>query len=57
MSSDAYIPFRDSVDRAHKSNIKYIAQTGGSIRDDEVINAANEYDMVMLATGVRLFTH
>lgn len=57
LSSDAYIPFRDNIDRAARSGVRYIVQTGGSIRDDEVIAAANEYGMVMALSGVRLFHH
>ncbi|MCX7821662.1 MAG: phosphoribosylaminoimidazolecarboxamide formyltransferase [Brevinematales bacterium] len=57
LGSDAFFPFRDNIDRAHKSGVKYVAQPGGSVRDDVVINAANEYRMVMCFTGVRLFHH
>lgn len=57
LSSDALIPFRDNVDRAHRSNIQYVAQTGSSLRDGEVTQAANEYDMVMVHTGLRCFLH
>jgi phosphoribosylaminoimidazolecarboxamide formyltransferase/IMP cyclohydrolase len=57
LSSDAYIPFRDSLDRAARSNVRYVAQTGGSLRDDEVMRAAAEYGMTMVHTGLRLFTH
>jgi phosphoribosylaminoimidazolecarboxamide formyltransferase/IMP cyclohydrolase len=56
-SSDAFFPFRDNIDRAAASNVKYIAQPGGSLRDDEVINACNTYGMVMCFTGLRLFHH
>lgn len=57
LGSDAFFPFRDNIDRAAKSGVKYIAQAGGSIRDDVVIEACNEYDMVMALSGVRLFHH
>lgn len=57
LSSDAYIPFRDNVDRANRSNVRYIAQAGSSLRDDEVTKAANEYGMVMVHTGLRCFLH
>ena len=57
LSSDAFIPFRDTVDRAHQSGVKYIVQPGNSVRDDEVIKACNEYGMVMAFSGIRLFHH
>ena len=57
LSSDAYIPFRDNVDRAGRTNVGYIAQTGSSLRDDEVTQAADEYGMVMVHTGLRCFLH
>lgn len=57
LASDAFFPFRDNIDRAAASGVKYIAQPGGSIRDDVVINACNEYRMVMAFTGLRLFHH
>lgn len=57
MSSDAYFPFRDSIDRAAQSGVKYIVEPGGSIRDDVVIEAANAYGMVMAFSGLRLFHH
>lgn len=57
LSSDAYIPFRDNLDRADRTNVKYVAQTGGSVRDEEVRQAAEQYGMVMVHTGVRLFVH
>jgi len=57
LSSDAFFPFRDNIDRAAKSGVKYIVQAGGSIRDDVVIQACNEYDMVMACSGLRLFHH
>lgn len=56
-ASDAFIPFRDNIDRVAQSGVKYILQTGGSIRDKEVIDASNEYEMVMAFSGVRLFHH
>lgn len=55
--SDAFIPFRDNIDRAAKSGVRYVAQAGGSNRDDDVIRACNEYGMVMCFTGLRLFHH
>lgn len=57
LSSDAFFPFRDNIDRASRSGVKYIVQPGGSIKDDEVIEAANEYGMAMAFSGVRLFHH
>ncbi len=57
LSSDAYIPFRDNIDRAQRSNVQYIAQTGGSARDGDVTNAGDEYGIVMVHTGLRLFVH
>jgi AICAR transformylase/IMP cyclohydrolase PurH len=57
LSSDAFIPFPDNLDRAAKSNVRYIAQTGGSARDDVVSAAAAEYGMTMVHTGLRLFLH
>jgi AICAR transformylase/IMP cyclohydrolase PurH len=57
LSSDAYFPFRDNIDRASRSNVQYIAQPGGSVRDEDVTRAANEYDMVMAHTGLRVFLH
>lgn len=56
-SSDAFIPFKDNIDRAAKSNVKYVAQPGGSVRDEDVIKACNSYSMVMCFTGIRLFHH
>ena len=55
--SDAFFPFSDNIERAHKSGVKYIAQPGGSVRDDAVIECADKYDMVMSFTGIRLFHH
>ena len=57
LSSDAFIPFPDNLDRAAKSNVQYVAQTGGSARDDVVSAAAAEYGMTMVHTGLRLFLH
>ncbi|MEW6752346.1 MAG: phosphoribosylaminoimidazolecarboxamide formyltransferase [Candidatus Latescibacterota bacterium] len=57
LSSDAFFPFRDSIDRAQRSGVEYVVQAGGSTRDDLVIEAADEYGMVMVLSGVRLFTH
>lgn len=57
LSSDAFIPFRDNLDRAQRSGVKYVAQAGGSIADEGVIVAANEYGMTMAFTGLRLFHH
>ena len=57
VGSDAFFPFGDNVERAFKSGVKYIAQPGGSIRDDQVIATADRHDMVMAFTGIRLFHH
>jgi phosphoribosylaminoimidazolecarboxamide formyltransferase/IMP cyclohydrolase len=57
LASDAYIPFRDNVDRAHASGVEYIAQPGGAQRDAEIIGACNDYGMAMAFTGLRLFHH
>lgn len=57
VASDAFFPFRDNIDRASQSAVKYISQPGGSVRDDVVIQAANEYDMVMAFSKLRLFHH
>jgi phosphoribosylaminoimidazolecarboxamide formyltransferase/IMP cyclohydrolase len=57
LSSDAFIPFRDNIDRAARSGVTYVVQTGGSSRDEGVIRAADEYGMVMVLTGLRLFHH
>jgi phosphoribosylaminoimidazolecarboxamide formyltransferase/IMP cyclohydrolase/phosphoribosylaminoimidazolecarboxamide formyltransferase len=57
LSSDAFLPFRDNVDRAARSGVGYVMQAGGSKRDEDVIAAANEHDMVMINTGLRLFLH
>ncbi len=57
LGSDAFFPFRDSIDRAAVSGVKYVLEPGGSTRDDVVIQAANEYGMTMVFSGVRLFHH
>ncbi len=57
LGSDAFFPFSDNIERAHKSGVKYIAQPGGSVRDDLVIECCNKYNMVMAFTGIRLFHH
>ena len=57
MASDAFFPFRDGIDEAAKAGARSVIQPGGSIRDDEVILAADEHDMVMVFTGVRHFRH
>ena len=55
LGSDAFFPFFDNIERAHKSGVKYIAQPGGSVRDDAVIDCCNKYNMAMAFTGIRLF--
>jgi phosphoribosylaminoimidazolecarboxamide formyltransferase/IMP cyclohydrolase len=55
--SDAFLPFRDNIDRASRSGVKYVVQAGSSMRDEEVVQAANDYGMVMVYSGVRLFHH
>ena len=57
LGSDAFFPFSDNIERAHKSGVKYIAEPGGSVRDDAVIETCNKYGMVMSFTGIRLFHH
>ena len=57
LGSDAFFPFSDNIERAKKSGVKYIAQPGGSVRDDLVIECCDSYDMVMAFTGIRLFHH
>ena len=57
LASDAFFPFRDSIDRASQSGVKYVVQPGGSVRDDIVIEACDEYGMLMAFSGVRLFHH
>ena len=57
VGSDAFFPFGDNVERARKSGVAYIAEPGGSIRDDNVIEVANKYGIAMAFTGMRLFHH
>jgi phosphoribosylaminoimidazolecarboxamide formyltransferase/IMP cyclohydrolase len=57
LGSDAFFPFRDSIDRASQSGVKYVLQPGGSNRDDSVIQACDEYGMLMAFSGIRLFHH
>lgn len=57
LGSDAFFPFGDNIDRAYKSGVKYAAQPGGSVRDDQVIETCDQYGMVMAFTGIRLFHH
>lgn len=57
LGSDAFFPFGDNVERAHRSGVRYIAQPGGSIRDDNVIETCNKYNIAMCFTGIRLFHH
>ena len=57
LGSDAFFPFGDNIERAHKSGVQYIAQAGGSVRDDHVIMTCDKYDIAMAFTGVRLFHH
>lgn len=57
LGSDAFFPFGDNIERAHKSGVEYVAQAGGSIRDDNVIDTCDKYGIVMAFTGVRLFHH
>ncbi len=57
LASDAFFPFRDGIDAAAKAGVTAIIQPGGSIRDEEVIAAANEHDMAMVFTGIRHFKH
>ncbi len=57
LGSDAFFPFGDNIERAHRSGVKYIAQPGGSVRDDNVIETCNKYGMAMAFTGLRLFHH
>ena len=57
LGSDAFFPFGDNIERAHKSGVKYIAQPGGSVRDDNVIETCDKYDIAMAFTGLRLFHH
>ena len=57
LSSDAFFPFRDSIDRASRSNVQYVAHPGGSLRDEDVIAAADQYGMTLIQTGLRCFLH
>ena len=57
LGSDAFFPFGDNIERARRSGVRYIAQPGGSIRDDQVIETCNQYQMAMCFTGIRLFHH
>jgi phosphoribosylaminoimidazolecarboxamide formyltransferase/IMP cyclohydrolase len=57
LGSDAFFPFRDNIDRAHRSGVEYVVQTGGSVQDRQVIEAADQYGMTMINSGVRLFHH
>ena len=57
IGSDAFFPFGDNIERAYKSGVKYVAQPGGSVRDDQVIETANKHGMAMCFTGMRLFHH
>jgi AICAR transformylase/IMP cyclohydrolase PurH len=57
LGSDAFFPFSDNIERAKKSGVSYIAQPGGSVRDDVVIKACDDFDMIMSFTGMRLFHH
>ena len=57
LGSDAFFPFGDNIERAFRSGVKYVAEPGGSVRDDNVIAACDSHDMVMCFTGIRLFHH
>jgi phosphoribosylaminoimidazolecarboxamide formyltransferase/IMP cyclohydrolase len=57
LSSDGMIPFRDTIDRAHESGVAYVVQPGGSIRDEDIVKACDDYRMVMAFSGIRLFHH
>ncbi|MEE1287143.1 MAG: phosphoribosylaminoimidazolecarboxamide formyltransferase, partial [Bacteroidaceae bacterium] len=57
LGSDAFFPFGDNIERAHKSGVQYVAQAGGSVRDDHVIETCDKYGIAMAFTGVRLFHH
>ena len=57
LGSDAFFPFGDNIERAHKSGVAYIAQPGGSVRDNHVIDTCNKYGIAMAFTGIRLFHH
>ena len=57
LGSDAFFPFSDNIERARKSGVRYIAEPGGSVRDDAVIECCDQYGMAMAFTGIRLFHH
>ena len=57
LGSDAFFPFGDNIERAKRSGVSFIAEPGGSVRDDNVIEVCDKYDMVMAFTGMRLFHH
>ena len=57
LASDAFFPFGDNIERAHKSGVEFIAQAGGSVRDDHVIETCDKYGIAMAFTGIRLFHH
>ena len=57
LGSDAFFPFGDNIERAYKSGVKYVAQAGGSVRDDHVIETCDKYGIAMAFTGMRLFHH
>jgi AICAR transformylase/IMP cyclohydrolase PurH len=57
LASDAFFPFGDNIERAHRSGVAYIAQPGGSVRDDNVIEICDKYGIAMAFTGARLFHH
>ena len=57
LGSDAFFPFGDNIERAHKSGVQFVAQAGGSVRDDHVIETCDKYGITMAFTGVRLFHH
>ena len=57
LGSDAFFPFGDNIERAHKSGVAFVAQAGGSVRDDHVIETCDKYNIAMAFTGIRLFHH
>ena len=57
LSSDAYIPFRDNIDRASRSNVQFVAHAGGSVRDEDILTGAREYGITLIETGLRCFLH
>ena len=57
LCSDAFLPFGDTIERAHRSGVQYVAPPGGSIRDDQVITKCDEFGIAMAFTGIRLFHH